>query len=412
MTKNITKKIKFTDKGICAPKGFRASGVHVGFRENQKKKDLGLLVSDVMCNAFAVHTQNKVKGAPILVNREHLKDGKAQGIVVNSGNANTCAPNGVQVARETCRLAADALGLKAEDLLVCSTGVIGQEINIETFERGIPRVVKKLSYDDSESLARSIMTTDKITKQVAVSFEVAGKMCHIGAVAKGSGMINPNMATMLSFLTTDVSISREMLRTALLNDVADTYNQIYIDGDTSTNDTVAILANGLAGNPEIDAPGAEFDLFCEALNQVTVTLCRLLAKDGEGATKLIECVVKNAPTKRIARIVSSSVVGSDLVKTAIFGEDANWGRVLCAVGYADADFECAHIDVVLSSQAGDILVCKGSEAVNFSEEKAAKILACDEIRIDVDLHDGSKDAVAYGCDLTFGYVRINGRYRS
>ncbi|MDR1778463.1 MAG: bifunctional ornithine acetyltransferase/N-acetylglutamate synthase [Clostridiales Family XIII bacterium] len=408
----MSKKITFIEKGVCAPKGFRASGVHCGFRENHKKKDLGLLVSDVMCNAAAVHTQNKVKGAPIIVNRDHLKNGKAQAVIVNSGNANTCAPNGVQVARETCRLAADALGLKPDDVLVCSTGVIGETLYIGTFEKGIPRVVKKLSYDDSESMARAIMTTDKIMKQVAVSFMLGGKKCAIGGIAKGSGMINPNMATMLSFLTTDVAISREMLRQALLADVSDTYNQLYIDGDTSTNDTVAFLANGLAGNEEIDGPGENFDTFCKALRMVTESLVRLLARDGEGATKAIECHVKGAPTKQIARIVSSSVVGSDLVKSAVFGEDANWGRVLCAVGYSDADFECGNIDVTLESDAGEVLVCRGSTAVAFSEDKAARILAAEQITIHVDLHDGNKEASAYGCDLTYGYVRINGRYRS
>ncbi|MDR2156862.1 MAG: bifunctional glutamate N-acetyltransferase/amino-acid acetyltransferase ArgJ [Clostridiales Family XIII bacterium] len=418
-TKNATKggkrrsgAIAKADGGICAPSGFRAAGVHCGFRKNTTKKDLALIVSDVICNAAAVYTRNKVQGAPIVVNREHLKDGRAGAIICNSGIANTCAPGGVEIARETCRLAAAEIGMDAQDIIVCSTGVIGEPLNIETFRRGIPRVAKKLSYDDSDGAARAIMTTDRMKKETAVSFVLDGKRCHIGGIAKGSGMINPNMATMLSFITTDVAISAEMLKYALGSDVVDTYNQISIDGDTSTNDTVAALANGLAGNPEIDEAGASFDLFCAALRFVTSELCRGIVKDGEGASKLLECVVKGAPTGRIARIVSSSVVRSSLVKTAMFGEDANWGRILCAVGYADADFECGRMDIFLSSEAGEVMVCHDSEAVRFDEELAKRILAKDEIRITVDLRDGLKEAVAYGCDLTYQYVRINGRYRT
>jgi glutamate N-acetyltransferase/amino-acid N-acetyltransferase len=398
--------------GICAPQGFKAAGVHCGFRKNSNKKDLALIVSDTICSAAAVYTQNKVKGAPIIVDREHLKNGRARAIVCNSGNANTCAPGGVEIARETCRIVADQLGIKAEDVIVCSTGVIGEAIDIDTFKEGIPRVVKKLSYHGSDGAARAIMTTDKVKKECAVEFEVDGKTCRIGGIAKGSGMINPNMATMLSFITTDAAISSEMLKYALESNVVDTFNQISIDGDTSTNDTVAIVANGAAGNLEIDAAGSEFDAFCTAFGSLTVRLCRGIAKDGEGATKLIECAVTGAPTGRIARIVSSSVVQSDLVKTAVFGRDANWGRVLCAIGYADADFECGNIGVTLSSAAGDVEVCRGSEAVAFDEDLAKAILGEDEIFIRVDLHDGLKSAVAYGCDLTYGYVKINGMYRT
>lgn len=412
MKKANSKGIIETEGGICAPKGFKAAGIHCGFRKNTSKKDLALIVSDVMCNAAAVYTQNKVQGAPIAVNKEHLKDSRAQAIICNSGIANTCVPGGVEISRETCRLAAGALGLDAQDIIVASTGVIGQPLNIETFRQGIPRAVKKLSYDGSDGAAKAIMTTDKVKKEVAVSFHLDGKRCCIGGIAKGSGMINPNMATMLSFITTDVAISAEMLKYALESNVVDTYNQISIDGDTSTNDTVAILANGLVGNPEIDRQGEAFDLFCVALRAVTETLCRGIVKDGEGASKLIECVVKGAPTGRIARIVSSSVTQSDLVKTAIFGEDANWGRILCAVGYADADFECGRMDITLSSAAGELEVCRGSEAVIFDEDLAKKILETDEIKIVIDLHDGLKEAVAYGCDLTYNYVRINGRYRT
>ncbi|MDR0851662.1 MAG: bifunctional glutamate N-acetyltransferase/amino-acid acetyltransferase ArgJ [Clostridiales Family XIII bacterium] len=412
MSRSGKNKIVFTEGGICAPKGFRAGGVHCGFRKNTKKKDLGIIVSDVRCSAAAVYTQNKVKGAPILVNREHLKNGKAQAVICNSGNANTCAPGGVEIARATCRLAADALGMEAEDVIVCSTGVIGEPISIETFQNGIPRLVKKLSYEGSDEMAKAIMTTDTLKKETAVTFTLGGKKCSIGGIAKGSGMINPNMATMLSFLTTDIAISSDMLRVALERDIIETYNQISIDGDTSTNDTVSILANGLAGNPEIDAPGDDFNLFKEALRTVTVQLCRGIVKDGEGATKMIECVVKNAPTGSIARIIASSVIQSDLVKTAVFGEDANWGRVLCAVGYADADFECGHIDIFLSSSAGKIQVCRASEAIAFDEDHAKAILKQDELWITVDLHDGEKSGASYGCDLTYDYVRINGRYRT
>jgi glutamate N-acetyltransferase/amino-acid N-acetyltransferase len=409
----IKAKGKKVEGGICAPKGFKAGGVHCGFRKNSQKKDLGIIVSDVMCRAAAVYTQNKVKGAPIYVNLEHLKDGKAQAIVCNSGNANTCAPGGVEIARETCRLTADALGIKdPQDVIVASTGVIGEPISIETFSEGIPRVVKKLSYDGSDAMAKAIMTTDRVKKETAVEFKVGGKTCRIGGIAKGSGMINPNMATMLSFITTDAAVSTEMLRTALLQDITETYNQISIDGDTSTNDTVAILANGLAGNPEIDEPGEDFDNFCAALRMVTKALCRGIARDGEGATKLLECKITGAATRQIARTVALSVVKSDLVKTAVFGEDANWGRILCAIGYADADFDCTKIDVKISSRAGEVSVCKASEALIFDEEKAAKVLAEDEITVNANLHDGEKYASAYGCDLTYGYVRINGRYRT
>jgi glutamate N-acetyltransferase/amino-acid N-acetyltransferase len=405
-------KTEIIEGGVCAPQGFRAAGVHCGFRRNTQKKDLGLLVSDVMCNAAAVYTQNKIKGAPIVVNKDHLKDGMAQAIICNSGNANTCAAGGVEIARETCRLTAEALGLEAEDIIVCSTGVIGEPISIETFRSGIPRVVKKLSARDSDGLAHAIMTTDKVKKETAVEFLLGGKVCRIGGVAKGSGMINPNMATMLSFITTDVAISSDMLRVALERDIVETYNQISVDGDTSTNDTVAILANGLAGNAVIESLGPDFDDFCAALRKVTITLCRGLVKDGEGASKLVECVVKNAPTRRIARTVAASVVGSDLVKTAVFGEDANWGRVLCAVGYADADFECGKIDIWLASAAGKLQVCSCAEAMSFDEDAAARILAEEDLWIIIDLHDGEKEGFAYGCDLTYNYVRINARYRT
>jgi glutamate N-acetyltransferase/amino-acid N-acetyltransferase len=404
--------IKEVAGGVCAPAGFRAAGVHCGFRKKSTKKDLGLIVSDVPANAAAVYTQNKVKGAPIAVCIDHLKNGIAQAIIVNSGNANTCAPDGEAIANETCRLTADALGIDENDVIVASTGVIGEKIDIELFRKGIPRVFKKLSYEGSKSVARAIMTTDKIEKQAAVTFKLGGRKVSIGGIAKGSGMINPNMATMLSFITTDAAISSKMLKAALTEDIADTFNQLSVDGDTSTNDTLAIIANGLAKNPEIKTKDEDYATFCAALRRVTVKLVRLLAKDGEGATKMLECIVKNAPNDKTARIVSKSVVQSDLVKTAIFGEDANWGRTLCAIGYADVKFNADNIDVVISSKKGRVKVCAASSGIAFSEEKAAEILAEEEILITVDLNDGEKTATAYGCDLTYGYVRINGSYRT
>jgi glutamate N-acetyltransferase/amino-acid N-acetyltransferase len=404
--------IKEISGGICAPQGYRAAGVHCGFRKRSTKKDLGLIVSDVPAHAAAIYTQNKVKGAPITVCIDHLKNGIAQAIIVNSGNANTCAPDGEAIARETCRLAADALGIKKKDIIIASTGVIGEKIELELFEKGIPRLVKKLSYEGSDGAARAIMTTDRIEKQASFTFKLGGQKVSIGGIAKGSGMINPNMATMLSFITTDAAISPALLKSALTEVAATTYNQLSIDGDTSTNDTLAILANGLAGNPEITTKDDDYAVFITALQKVAVKLVRMLAKDGEGATKLLECVVKNAPSENTARIISKSVVQSDLVKTAIFGEDANWGRTLCAIGYADAKFHADNISVVLSSKQGKVKVCEKSRGIPFSEETAAAIFSEDEIRITVDLKDGESGATAYGCDLTHGYIRINGSYRT
>lgn len=405
-------KVEFVEKGVCAPKGFLASGIHAGFKKNPSKRDLGLIVSEVEANVAAVYTQNKVKGAPIQVTKEHIKDGKAKAIITNSGNANTCAPNGVEIANATCSLLSEELGIKEDDIIICSTGVIGEELHLDPFIKGMPRLVRKLSDDGSLSAAKAIMTTDKVPKEVAVSFILDGKVCKIGGVAKGSGMINPNMATMLSFITTDVSISSSMLKNALDEDIKDSYNQLTIDGDTSTNDTVAIMANGLSGNKEIKTKGKSYDAFCQALSMVTTYLCRELAKDGEGAGKLLETVVNGAKDKDVARLISKTVTDSSLVKTAVFGEDANWGRVLCAIGYTDADFSADNVDVSISSKAGSIEVCSKSTAVNFSEEVAKDILSEDEIKLIINLNNGTEEAIAYGCDLTYSYVRINGRYRT
>jgi len=404
--------IEFIDGGICAPKGFQASGVHCGIRKNKTKKDLSLIVSDVMCSAAAVYTKNKVKGAPLVVTKEHLKDGKAKAIICNSGNANTCAPNGVEIAMQTCELLAKELDISAADIIVSSTGVIGLPMCIEPFEKGIPKLVRKLSYDGSDSAARGFMTTDTVKKEFAVSMIIGNKECHIGGIAKGSGMIHPNMATMLCYLTTDVSITSEMLQKALSNDIRDTFNQLSVDGDTSTNDTVAILANGLAENEVIDSEGKDFDVFCAALNVINAAIVKALAKDGEGASKLLECIVSDAPDQETARVISKSVITSSLFKSAMFGEDANWGRALCAIGYADAEFNAETIDIVLSSAKGSIEVCKGSSYCWFSEDVASEILSEKEIKILVSLNQGEAQAMAWGCDLTYKYVKINGDYRS
>ncbi|MDR1134907.1 MAG: bifunctional glutamate N-acetyltransferase/amino-acid acetyltransferase ArgJ [Clostridiales Family XIII bacterium] len=404
--------IEYVEKGICAPKGFRASGVHVGFRKNKKKRDLALIVSDRICSSAAVYTKNKVRSAPIIVNREHLANGKARAIICNSGNANTCAPNGVQIARDTCKLTADALKINEEDVIVCSTGVIGEPMYIEPFAAGIPKAVKKLAYDGSSAAATAITTTDTAIKEIAVSFVIGNKECFMGGIAKGSGMINPNMATMLCFITTDAAIDSIMLQKALDNDILDTFNQISIDGDTSTNDTVAILANGLAGNPVIRSDGEDYEQFCEALRAVSSKLCKDIAKDGEGATKLMECIVSGAPDEKIARKVAKTVIQSELVKTAMFGEDANWGRILCAVGYADAEFSVTDVDIVISSVGGNVDVCRHSVACVFDEALAKRILGADEIKLLVSLNQGKAGAIAYGCDMTYDYVRINGRYRT
>jgi glutamate N-acetyltransferase/amino-acid N-acetyltransferase len=405
-------KIEYINNGVCAPKGFRASGAHCGFRRNIKKNDLSLIVSDEMCEAAAVFTQNKLKGAPVLVNREHLKDGRARAIICNSGNANTCAPGGLEIARETCRLTAEALGMDASDVIVCSTGVIGSPIYIETFEKGIPKVVKKLSRRGSKAAARGIMTTDKSVKEIAVSFTLGGKTCRMGAIAKGSGMINPNMATMLCFITTDAAIEAKALQAALRADIKDSFNQISIDGDTSTNDTVAILANGLAGNEPVSGPGDDYEAFCAALHIVTTYLCHHIVKDGEGASKVLKCVVAGAPSKEVARGVSLTVIQSDLVKTAVFGEDANWGRVLVAVGYSDQEFEVDNIDIALAAGKKSVPVCEHSVACLFDEALAKEILSQEEVYILIDLNQGKERAVAYGCDMTLDYVRVNARYRT
>ncbi|WP_432649170.1 bifunctional glutamate N-acetyltransferase/amino-acid acetyltransferase ArgJ [Huintestinicola sp.] len=401
--------------GVCAAKGFKASGVYCGIKENPtKKNDIAMVVSDVMCNTAGVYTQNKVKGAPVIVTKKNLEKsgGKSKAIIVNSKNANTCNADGEEKATEMCRLTAEALGIKPEEVIVASTGVIGQVLPIEPIVKAVPQLVEKLSYTGNIEAATAIMTTDTVKKEYAVEFEIGGKTCRMGGMAKGSGMIHPNMATTLNFITTDCAVSVPMLQKALSEIVKITYNCLSIDGDQSTNDTCMLMSDGLAENPEITAEGADFDTFKAALYQVMANLTRMLAKDGEGATKLLTCICSGAPDLDTAIIVAKSVIRSPLFKCAMFGSDANWGRVLCAIGYAEADFDINKVDVDLGSSAGKIAVCRNGAGVDFSEDEAKKILTENEIEIYISLNQGNAQATAWGCDLTYDYVKINGDYRS
>ena len=404
--------MKLINGGVCAAKGFTANGVHCGIRHNRTKRDLALIFSEVPATAAATYTTNLVKGAPLLVTKKNIENGVAQAIICNSGNANTCNANGVEIAEKMCALVADNLPVKAEDVVVASTGVIGQPLNIEPIKKGLPELVKGLATGGGLNAAEAIMTTDLAVKEVAVEFTVGGKTCRMGGIAKGSGMIHPNMATMLVFITTDVKINQEMLTKALRSDIKETFNMISIDGDTSTNDMVTVLANGLAGNAEITCEGEDFDCFMQALNSVNVALCRMIAGDGEGATKLLECSVSGAKDAITAKTVAKSVICSSLLKAAMFGADANWGRVLCAIGYSGASVDVNKIDVAFKSIKGVIDVCKNGSGVDFSEEKAKEILLEKEIIIEVNLNDGCNAAKAWGCDLTYDYVKINGDYRT
>lgn len=406
---------KIIDGGVCAAKGFKASGVYCAIKENPtKKNDIALIVSDVMCNAAGVYTSNKVKGAPVVVTKKNLEKsgGKAKAVIVNSKNANTCNADGEEKAEKMCSLAADALGIKPEEVIVASTGVIGQVLPIEPIVKAVPQLVEKLSYTGNVEAATAIMTTDTVKKEYAVEFDIGGKVCHLGGMAKGSGMIHPNMATTLNFITTDCAVSAPMLQKALSEIVKITYNCLSVDGDQSTNDTCMLMSNGLAENAEIAAEGTEFDTFKAALYQVMANLTRMLAKDGEGATKLLTCICSSAPDLDTAIIVAKSVIRSPLFKCAMFGADANWGRVLCAIGYAEADFDINKVDVDLGSRAGRIAVCRNGAGVDFSEDEAKKILTEDEIEIYIELNAGDAKATAWGCDLTYDYVKINGDYRS
>ena len=397
--------------GVCAAKGFLANGIHCGIRKNKTKRDLALIFSEKKANAAAVYTTNLVKGAPLKVTKMNISDGYASAIICNSGNANTCNANGIEIAEQTCDILAKELKINSKDIVVASTGVIGQPLDIKPIENGIPDLVKGLG-KFSDFAAEGIMTTDTKLKEVAVEFSIGGKTCKIGGIAKGSGMIHPNMATMLVFITTDCNISSDMLGKALSTDIKTTFNMVSVDGDTSTNDMVVVLANGMAENEEISADGEAFNEFMKALNTVTVNLCRKIAGDGEGATKLLECVVTGAETEDIAKTVAKSVICSSLTKAAMFGADANWGRVLCAIGYSGVKVDTEKIDVSFRSNKGEILVCKNGAGVDFSEEKAKEILLQDEIEILVSLNSGEFSSTAWGCDLTYDYVKINGDYRT
>ncbi len=404
--------IKQISGGVCAPQGFSGAGIHCGIRKNHTKRDLALILSSVPASAAAVYTTNLVKGAPLEVTKKHLENGIARAVICNSGNANTCNADGIEIAETTCELLAKELGITAEDVIVASTGVIGQRMSIEPFKTGIPVLCAALGENNSALVGEAIMTTDTKLKEVAVEFTAGGKTCRLGGIAKGSGMIHPNMATMLVFLTTDCAISPEMLKKALSSDVQDTFNMVSVDGDTSTNDMVSIMANGLAGNAEISSEGEDFESFMKALNSVTVYLCRCIAGDGEGATKLLECSVTGAKDRSAAKTVARGVICSSLLKAAMFGADANWGRVLCAVGYSGADVDIHKVDVAFHSKAGTVKVCKDGAGIDFSEDEAKKILSESEIDILVSLGDGSASATAWGCDLTYDYVKINGDYRT
>ncbi len=403
---------KDIDGGVCAPLGFQASGIHCGIRKNKSKKDLSLIVSDVMCHCASTYTQNKVKGAPIYVTQQHLKNLEAKAIICNSGNANTCNPNGKEIADKICQLCGQALGIDSDDIVVASTGVIGQPLSIEPFENYMEQLVQSLSTQGSSDACEGIMTTDTVKKEYAVELKIGDKICHIGAIAKGSGMIHPNMATMLAFVTSDVAINKEMLNEVIHEVVDDTFNMVSVDGDTSTNDMLTLMCNGLAQNQEITQKDENYYVFKEALMYICTKLSKAIAKDGEGATKLLTCTVLHGQTLKDAKVVAKSVITSSLFKAAMFGQDANWGRILCAIGYSPARYDIQKIDVDLKSIKGKIRVCENGGGYPFSEEKAAQILSEDEIEVIVDLHDGEFEAVAWGCDLTYDYVKINGDYRT
>ncbi len=404
--------MKTVNGGVCAAKGFTASGIHCGVRKNKTKRDIALIYSEKRASAAAVYTTNKVKGAPLTVTKKNISDGYAQAIICNSGNANTCNAGGIEIAETMCELVGKELSILPEDVVVASTGVIGQPLDITPIKNGMPKLASALSKDGSQNAAEGIMTTDTRLKEIAVSFELGGKTCTIGGIAKGSGMIHPNMATMLVFITTDCAISSEMLSKALSTDIKNTFNMVSVDGDTSTNDMVTVFANGMAENAEILNTGADFEAFCKALNTVTVYLCKCIAGDGEGATKLLECTVEGAIDEENAKTVAKSVICSSLVKAAMFGSDANWGRVLCAIGYSGASVDINKVDVSFISAKGEIPVCKNGAGIDFSEERAKEILLENEITIAVKLGDGNAASTAWGCDLTYDYVKINGDYRT
>ena len=404
--------MKLIQGGVCAAKGFTANGLHCGIKNNYPKKDLALIVSQTPASAAAVYTQNLVKGAPLTVTKQNIANGMAQAIICNSGNANTCNADGIQIAQAMCALVEQHTGICASDVVVASTGVIGQKLKLAPIEKAMESLAQGLSSDGGSAAAEAIMTTDTVKKEIAVEFTLGGKTCRMGGIAKGSGMIHPNMATMLVFITTDAAISPAMLQKALSTDIAKTFNMLSIDGDTSTNDMVTVLANGLADNPVITAEGEDFTAFMTALNTLTIQLCRTIAGDGEGATKLLECKLTGADTEEAAKVAAKSVICSSLLKAAMFGADANWGRVLCAIGYSGADVDVDKIGVAFQSAAGKVTVCENGAGVDFSEELAKQVLLEKEIEILVTAGNGPYSATAWGCDLTYDYVKINGDYRT
>ena len=405
--------MKFIDGGVCAAKGFLAAARHCGVKsKNAEKKDVALICSETDCAAAAVYTKNAVKAAPLYITREHLKDGRARAILANSGNANACAPMGEENALKCCEAAAKALGVSTENVLVASTGVIGQTLPADVIISGIPQIASELSTEGSDAAASAIMTTDTVKKECAVEFEVGGKTVHLGGIAKGSGMIHPNMGTMLCFLTTDCAISSEMISKALLETVRISFNRISVDGDTSTNDMCILMANGKAGNAEIREENGDYETFLEALAEVAVTLARKMASDGEGASHLITCPVRGADSEENAETLSKSVISSTLTKAAIFGADANWGRILCAMGYSGVQFDPDEVSVAFESAAGRIDVCRDGRGLEFDEDKAKKILTEHDVVIDIMMKSGPCECTCWGCDLTYEYVRINGDYRT
>jgi len=405
--------MKFIDGGVCAAKGFRASGIHVGVKTSKTdKKDLALIVADVSCSAAAVYTRNIVKAAPLLITKEHLRNGRARAVVVNSGNANACAPNGEENARRMCRAVAGELGISEKDVVVASTGVIGQKLRVEVIEGGASELVSQLSYEGSKEAATAIMTTDLAMKELAVEFAIGGSTVRIGGIAKGSGMIHPNMGTMLAFLTTDCAISPDMIKKALAHATNVSFNRVSVDGDTSTNDMLSLLANGFAGNDEITGHGDAYTTFSEALTALCIELAKMIAADGEGATHLITCRVQGAKTETDAEALSKSIISSTLTKAAIFGADANWGRVLCAMGYSGVKFDPDGVSVAFESEAGRVIVCENGRGLPFDEDQAKKILTERDVTIDIRMDAGTAECVCWGCDITYDYIRINGDYRS
>ena len=405
--------MKYIEGGVCAAKGFKASGLHVGVKtKNKEKKDLALIVADNDCTAAAVYTKNVVKAAPLHITKDNLRNGKARIVFANSGNANACAPKGEENARRMCRAIASMLGLDETDVLVASTGVIGQTLPIDVIEGGIQKLAENLSYEGSKDAAAAIMTTDLTMKEAALEFTIGGKMCKIGGIAKGSGMIHPNMGTMLAFVTTDCAISAEMIQNALANATNVSFNRVSVDGDTSTNDMLTLMASGLAGNDEIMKPDDDYETFVQALNSLCIELAKMIAADGEGATHLITCKITGAKTEEEAETLSKSVISSTLTKAAIFGTDANWGRILCAMGYSGVDFDPETVNIAFESKAGRIVVCQSGRGVNFDEPTAKKILTEHDIIIDITLSAGTAECTCWGCDITYDYIKINGDYRT